>query len=48
MIDGGFQTLNQVLKPFLNVVRNLPFKRKPEYANYPPEQNQEIYISSAW
>lgn len=48
MIDGGFETLNQVLKPFLNCVRIPPFMKKKEYENYPPEENSEVYISSAW
>lgn len=48
MIQGGFETLNQVLKPFLNCVRIPPFMKKKEYENYPPEENSEVYISSAW
>ena len=48
MIKGGFQTLNQILKPFLNVRRICKFHSKPEYENYPKEEPQEIYMSSAW
>lgn len=40
--------LNKVLKPFLNVLRTPKFLSKPEYANYPKEENKEIYMSSAW
>lgn len=40
--------LNKVLKPFLNVLRNPKYTSKKEYANYPKEENKEIYMSSAW
>lgn len=48
MIDG-FETLNSVLKPFLNCVRIPKFKGREDgkYANYPSEENQEVYLSSA-
>ena len=50
MIPDGFTTLNQVLKPFLNVIRVPKFKTEYEekYKNYPSEENKEIYLSSAW
>lgn len=48
MIKGGFHTLNQILKPFLNVRRICKFHSKPEYADYPKEEPQEIYMSSAY
>ena len=50
MIQGGFETLNSVLRPFLNCVRIPKFKGREDgkYANYPSEENQEIYLSSAW
>ena len=32
----------------LNVARQMPFMKKPEYENYVPEENKEIYISSAY
>lgn len=40
--------IDEVLKPMLNVVRQPPFMSKPEYADYPQEENKQIYISSAW
>lgn len=40
--------IDDVLKPMLNVDRMPPFMNKPEYANYPKEDNKSIYISSAW
>lgn len=45
MIDFGI--LNTVLKPFLNVYRQPPYLKKPEYAHL-TEENIELYISSAW
>lgn len=39
--------ISKVLRPFLNVIRQAPFMRKPEYKDY-VEENKEIYISSAW
>ncbi len=50
MIQGGFDTLNSVLKPFLNVIRIPKFKSKEnsKYKNYPSEENKTIYLSSAW
>lgn len=50
MIQGGFDTLNSVLKPFLNVIRIPKFKSREnnEYKNYPSEENKTIYLSSAW
>lgn len=40
--------VEKVLQPMLNVVRRPPFMDRPEYKNYPKEDNKEIYISSAW
>lgn len=50
MIQGEFETLNSILKPFLNCVRIPKFKNRKDgkYANYPAEENSEIYLSSAW
>lgn len=50
MIKGEFETLNSVLKPFLNCVRIPKFKSREDskYINYPSEENQTIYLSSAW
>ena len=47
---NGFETLNSVLRPFLNCVRIPKFKGREDgkYADYPTEENQEIYLSSAW
>lgn len=39
--------LNTVLKPFLNVFRQPPYLKKPQYAHL-TEENVELYISSAW
>lgn len=50
MIQGEFETLNSILRPFLNCVRIPKFKNRKDgkYANYPSEENSEIYLSSAW
>lgn len=50
MIKGEFETLNSILRPFLNCVRVPKFKGRKDgkYANYPAEENSEIYLSSAW
>lgn len=40
--------LDKVLKPMLNVYRQPPFLTRPEYRNYPREENKQIYMSSAW
>lgn len=40
--------VQDVLLPFLNVMRQPPYLLKPEYRNHPKEQNKTIYISSAW
>lgn len=45
MID--FNILNTVLKPFLNVYRQPPYLKKPQYSHL-TEENIELYISSAW
>jgi len=49
MIKGEFETLNSVLKPFLNCVRIPKFKSREDskYINYPSEENKTIYLSSA-
>ncbi|PEF30282.1 terminase [Bacillus thuringiensis] len=41
------ETIDTVLKPFLNVNRTPPYLQKPEYSHL-SEENKEIYISSAW
>ena len=40
--------LNSVLKQFLNVSRLPNFHSKPEYHDYPKEENKELYLTSAW
>lgn len=40
--------LNSVLIPFLTVVRQPKFYGKPEYRDYPKEENKEIYLTSAY
>ena len=40
--------LDSVLRPFLTVVRQPKFYNKPEYSNYPRENNKEIYMTSAY
>lgn len=42
-----YSTVRDVLRPFLNVTRQPPYLRKPEYRHL-SEENKEIYISSAW
>ena len=46
MVDPD--VINQVLRKFLTVSRHPGFLDKPEYKNYPLEQNCEIYASSCW
>ena len=41
-------TVNKVLRTFLNGVRTPKYMAMPEYRNYPQEENKEIYISSAY
>lgn len=41
------ENLQKILRPFLNVTRQPPYLKKPEYAHL-QEENKEIYISSAW
>lgn len=40
--------LKSVLTPFLSVVRRPKFYEKPEYKDYPLEENKELYLTSAW
>lgn len=40
--------LDKILKPMLNVYRQPAYLSKPEYADFPKEENKQIYISSAW
>lgn len=42
------EVVDKVFKPMLNVMRQPPYLAKPEYRNYPKEENKQIYISSAW
>ncbi|MFJ8247302.1 terminase large subunit domain-containing protein [Peribacillus asahii] len=41
------ETIDQILRPFLNVNRTPPYLSKPEFRHL-QEENKEIYISSAW
>lgn len=41
------ETLDQILRPFLNVNRTPPYLQNPKYSHL-TEENKEIYISSAW
>lgn len=41
------ETIDTILKPFLNVNRTPPYLQNPKYAHL-TEENKEIYISSAW
>ena len=43
----NYTILETVLKPFLNVYRQPPFLKKPEYSHL-TEENIELYISSAY
>jgi hypothetical protein len=40
-------TIDTILRPFLNVNRTPPYLQNPKYAHL-SEENKEIYISSAW
>lgn len=46
MVD--LQVISKVLRKFLTTPRQAPFMQLPEYADYPPERNKEIYLSSCW
>ncbi|MED3976208.1 terminase family protein [Priestia megaterium] len=41
------ETIDQILRPFLNVNRTPPYLQNPKYSHL-SEENKEIYISSAW
>lgn len=41
------ETIDQILRPFLNVQRIPPYLSDPKYKHL-QEENKEIYISSAW
>lgn len=41
------ETIDTILRPFLNVNRTPPYLQNPKY-NHLTEENKEIYISSAW
>lgn len=41
------KTIDEILKPFLNVNRTPPYLQDPKYSHL-SEENKEIYISSAW
>lgn len=41
------ETIDQILRPFLNVQRIPPYLSNPKYKHL-QEENKEIYISSAW
>lgn len=43
-----YNDLNTVLKPMLTAPRTPGFTFKPEYSDYPIEENKELYLSSAW
>lgn len=51
-VDEFVQTdkdvIDTVLKKFLSSDREPAFLNKPEYKDYPREQNKELYASSAW
>lgn len=42
------RVLNDVLRKFLTAPRHCGYMDLPEYADYPKEENKEIYLSSAW
>ncbi|MED1125524.1 terminase large subunit domain-containing protein [Bacillus atrophaeus] len=41
------ETIDTILRPFLNVNRTPPYLQNPKYSHL-TEENKEIYISSAW
>ena len=48
MIPDGFETLNRILRPFLNVNRvpkcMLKEENKKKFKNFKPEENKEVYL----
>ena len=47
MIKGEMETLKTILEPFLQVPRQPPYTKNPEYANM-VEENKKVYLSSAY
>ena len=47
LIKGGFETLNKVLKPFLQVPRQPPYLKKQKYKKM-TERNKQIYLTSGF
>ncbi|MFI8671821.1 terminase large subunit domain-containing protein [Bacillus paranthracis] len=41
------ETIDMILRPFLNVNRTPPYLSNPQYSHL-AEENKEVYISSAW
>lgn len=41
-------TIDTVFKKMLTAQREPAFYKKPEYADYPREENMQMYLSSAW
>ena len=41
------KVLDSILRPMLTVVRMPGYKKKPEYADYPLQENQELMMTSA-
>ncbi|MFA2720511.1 terminase large subunit domain-containing protein [Bacillus paranthracis] len=41
------ETIDMILRPFLNVNRTPPYLSNPQYSHL-TEENKEVYISSAW
>lgn len=40
--------VSTILRKFLTAVRHPPFMDLPEYADYKPEENKELHLTSAW
>lgn len=47
MIKGEFETLKNILEPFLQVPRTPPYTRNPKYANI-VDETKKVYLSSAY
>lgn len=42
------EVLDKILRPMLAAPRMPGYTNNPKYADYPPESNAEVYITSAW
>lgn len=47
LIKGGFETLDKILRPFLQVPRQAPYLENKKYRHL-TESNKEIFLTSGW